>query len=60
MDIHISVSPKRLKVLQRLVKLSGDVTLIKVTSIKEPTADDYRKVAVLNGGRILAKSMKQV
>lgn len=60
MDIHVSVSPKRLKILQRLVKLSGDATLIKVSSIKEPTANDYRKVAVLNCGRILAKSMKQV
>ena len=60
MDIHVSVSPKRLKVLQRLVKLSGDATLIKVSSIKEPTADDYRKMAVLNGGRILAKSMRNL
>jgi hypothetical protein len=60
MDIHVSVSPKRLKVLERLVKLSGDATLIKVSSINEPIADDYRKVAVLNGGRILAKSMRNL
>jgi hypothetical protein len=60
MDIHVSVSPKRLKVLQRLVKLSGDATLIKVSSPKELSADDYRKAAVLNGGRILAKSMRNL
>ncbi len=60
MDIHVSVSPKRLKVLQRLVKLSGDATLIKVASLKEPTADDYRKAAFLNGGRVLAKSMRNL
>ena len=60
MDIHVSVSQKRLKVLQRLVKLTGDATLIKVVSLKEPTADDYRKAAVLNGGKVFAKSMRNL
>lgn len=60
MDIFVSVSPKRVKVLQRLVELSGDATLVKISSPKELTAQDYRKAAVLNGGRILAKSMRNL
>ena len=60
MDIHVSVSPKRLKVLQRIVQLSGEASLIKIPSNHKYTANDYRTAAVLNGGRILAKSMRNL
>ena len=60
MDIHVSVSPKRLKVLQRIVQLSGEASLIEIPSNQEYTANDYRKAAVLNGRRILSKSMQNL
>lgn len=62
MKIVISTSEKNKGILEKIATLSGALPLSvrskNIQKLDELTADDYRKAAVLNGGRILSKRMK--
>ena len=62
MNITISTSEKNQGILEKIARLSGALPLSvrseNTQKLDELTADDYRKAAVLNGGRILSKRMK--
>ena len=62
MKITISTSEKNQGILEKIATLSDALPLSvrseNTQKLDELTADDYRKAAVLNGGRILSKRMK--
>ena len=62
MKIIISTSESNQGILEKIAMLSGAMPLTvrekNTKKLDELTADDYRKAAVLNGGRILSKRMK--
>jgi hypothetical protein len=62
LKINISTSERNQGILEKFAMLSGAMPLTEreknTKNIDELTSDDYRKVALLNRGRILSKRMK--
>jgi hypothetical protein len=62
MQIHISTSAQNQRILSKIALLSKafEMSIVEVKNTKtkkSPSADDYRKAAVMNGKRILSKRM---
>ena len=60
--MHISTSESSQGILEKIAMLLGVMPLTvrekNTKKLDELTADDYRKAALLNGGRILSKIMQ--